>query len=197
MKILNPSNLSNSAEPVAPYNTRRMPSLYSDLCRFAAADWIRAVDTLSAGIHEIDRDATRIWFAFFPLDLHLALEAARTEGGDEAERELAQKLGLMGQWRLADQIDRSHRFLFAHRYWPQVKSAIERDDRVAGGAAGDHHRGRDGGDAHGARRSRLAARHERGRPDDAASGRAGRRLPPRRARSICRIACARGRRIRC
>ena len=56
-----------------------MPSLYSDLCRFAAADWIRAVDTLSAGIHEIDRDATRIWFAFFPLDLHLALEAAKTE----------------------------------------------------------------------------------------------------------------------
>jgi len=101
-----------------------MPSLYSDLCRFAAADWIRAVDTLSADINEIDRDATRIWFAFFPLDLHLTLEAARAEGGDEAERELAQKLGLMGQWRLADQIDRSHRFLFAHRYWPQVKSAV-------------------------------------------------------------------------
>jgi len=99
-------------------------SLAAHLSRFTTSDWTHAVDTLAAAIHPIDRDATRIWFAFFPLDLHLALEAARAEGGDEAERELAQKLGLMGQWRLADQIDRSHRFLFAHRYWPQVKSAV-------------------------------------------------------------------------
>ena len=30
----------------------------------------------------------------------------------------------MGRWRLADQIDTSHRFLYAHRFWPQVKAAI-------------------------------------------------------------------------
>ncbi len=30
----------------------------------------------------------------------------------------------MGRWRLADQVDISHRFFFAHRYWPQVKSAV-------------------------------------------------------------------------
>src|SRR5262245_66425596 len=101
-----------------------MSSLYSDLLRYSSADWGQAVRSLSAGIHEIDRDATRIWFAFFPLDLYLALEAANSEGGADAERELAQTLGLMGKWRLADQIDRSHRFLFAHRYWPQVKSAV-------------------------------------------------------------------------
>ena len=99
-------------------------SLAAHLSRFTTSDWSHAVDTLVPAIHEIDRNATRIWFAFFPLDLHLALEEARAEGGVGAERELAQKLGLMGQWRLADQIDRSHRFLFAHRYWPQVKSAI-------------------------------------------------------------------------
>lgn len=101
-----------------------MASLYSHLARYSSADWGQAVRSLSAGIHEIDRDATRIWFAFFPLDLYLALEAANSEGGADAERELAQSLGLMGKWRLADQIDRSHRFLFAHRYWPQVKSAV-------------------------------------------------------------------------
>ena len=31
---------------------------------------------LSAELHEIDRSATRIWFAFFPLSLHLALADA-------------------------------------------------------------------------------------------------------------------------
>jgi ferredoxin len=32
----------------------------------------------------------------------------------------------MGEWRLAKQVDASHRFLYAHRYWPQVKAAIEK-----------------------------------------------------------------------
>lgn len=99
-------------------------SLQAHLARFTSQDWRKAVDTLVPSIHVVDQTATRIWFAFFPLDLHLALEQARAEGGDAGERALAQKLGLMGTWRLADQIDSSHRFLFAHRYWPQVKSAI-------------------------------------------------------------------------
>jgi ferredoxin len=101
-----------------------MSSLYTNLTGYSAQDWRRAVDTLSAGIHVIDRNATRIWFAFFPLDLHVALEAARGEDGEEGEAALARKLGLMGRWRLVDQIDTSHRFLFAHRYWPQVKFAV-------------------------------------------------------------------------
>jgi ferredoxin len=101
-----------------------MSSLHAVLCRFSSLDWRRAIETLTPEIHEIDRNGTTIWFTFFPLDLHLALEAAREEGGDAGEAALAQRLGLMGSWRLADQIDRSHRFLFAHRYWPQVKSAI-------------------------------------------------------------------------
>ena len=53
-----------------------MDRLYADLCRFDAADWRRAVDTLAAEIHEIDRNATRIWFAFYPLQLHLTLESS-------------------------------------------------------------------------------------------------------------------------
>jgi ferredoxin len=99
-----------------------MDALYTHLCRYDGQAWRRAVDTLASEIHPIDRSATRIWFAFFPLDLHLALEEAAGEQGGAAA--LAQRLGLMGQWRLADQIDQSHRFLYGHRYWPQAKSAI-------------------------------------------------------------------------
>lgn len=96
-----------------------MTDLFTQLCRYDAPEWQRAVDTLSAEMHPIDRNATRIWFAFFPLPLHLALEAA----ADPAEA--AKRLGLMGHWRLSDQISSSHRFLFSHRYWPQVKSAVQ------------------------------------------------------------------------
>ena len=104
-----------------------MESLHALLCRFDQAAWSHAVDLLAPEINVIDRDATRIWFAFFPLDLFLALEAA----GSEPERILLErKLGLMGKWRLADQIDESHRFLYSHRYWPQVKLAIAAVDQL-------------------------------------------------------------------
>ena len=93
-------------------------ALYAHLTGYDAATWRRAVETLSAEIHVIDRNATRIWFAFYPLELHEALA-----DGDEAS--VVRRLGLMGRWRLADQIDESHRFFFAHRFWPQVKSAVQ------------------------------------------------------------------------
>jgi ferredoxin len=102
-----------------------MSVLGPHLSRYSTADWQRAVDALFGEIHEIDRNATRIWFAFFPLDLYLAIEAAlAANGGDEPA--VVRRFGLMGEWRLSQQIDRSHRFLYAHRYWPQVKSAIEK-----------------------------------------------------------------------
>lgn len=94
-------------------------ALHTRLSRYDSDAWRRAVDILSAENHVIDRAATHIWFSFFPLDLHLALEAA------DDPVATARKLGLMGRWKLADQISESHRFLFAHRYWPQVKSAIQ------------------------------------------------------------------------
>lgn len=101
-----------------------MNALYAHLCRYDPAAWRRAIETLAAEIPPIDRDATRIWFAFFPLELHLAFEAA----ADPAA--LARDLRLMGRWRLADQINASHRFLYGHRYWPQVKLAVETIDRL-------------------------------------------------------------------
>ena len=87
-----------------------MRRLFEQLCRHDAAAWQRALDAVAPTTHEIDRNATRIWFAFWPLDLFRALESA------EDSQALARKLGLMGRWRLAHQIDESHRFLYAHRY---------------------------------------------------------------------------------
>lgn len=95
-----------------------MTDLFAALARHDPEAWRRTLDALEPQIHAIDRNATRIWFAFYPLGLHLALEAAPDRPA------LERKLGLMGRWRLADQIGSSHRFLYAHRYWPQVKSAI-------------------------------------------------------------------------
>jgi hypothetical protein len=94
-------------------------TLFERLSTHDAAAWRRALETLSTSIHEIDRNATKIWFAFYPLELVLALESA------DEEDALVRKLGLMGNWRLREQVDSSHRFLFAHRFWPQVKGAIE------------------------------------------------------------------------
>ncbi|MEZ5316738.1 MAG: 2Fe-2S iron-sulfur cluster-binding protein [Vicinamibacterales bacterium] len=96
-----------------------LETLARHLAPLSAEDWRRAVETLSASIHEVDRNATRIWFSFYPLELCQAFE----QSDDHVT--LARRLELMGRWRLADQVDESHRFLFAHRYWPQVKSAIE------------------------------------------------------------------------
>ena len=107
-----------------------MKTLFDELCRFDGAEWRRTVEMLAGQIHDIDRNATLIWFAFYPLELHLALEAAADRPAKE------RKLGLMGRWGLADKIDSSHRFLFAHRYWPQVKSAITATDDVTHGQLG-------------------------------------------------------------
>jgi ferredoxin len=78
------------------------------------ADWARVIDELS--IHPVDRRATRIWFAFFPLKLQRAL-ATNPE-------EKAKSLLLKGKYHLADQVDSSAEFLYGHRYWPDVKREV-------------------------------------------------------------------------
>ncbi len=90
------------------------------LISVVAADKGSAVETLAPEIHPVDLDATRVWLAFFPLQLHVALSAESPDARPALER----KLGLMGKWRLEDQIDSSHTFLYGHRYWPQTKRAI-------------------------------------------------------------------------
>ncbi len=81
--------------------------------------WSATLATLLRSIHEVDRNATQIWFAFYPLPLLRALEQS-----DDREK-LAQQLLLRGDFELKNQIDTSHRFLYGHRFWPQVKKAVE------------------------------------------------------------------------
>ena len=80
--------------------------------------WGAALATLRRSIHEVDRNATQIWFAFYPLALFRALQ-------ESSDRErLAQQLLLQGDYDLKDQIDTSHRFFYGHRFWPEVKRAV-------------------------------------------------------------------------
>jgi ferredoxin len=82
--------------------------------------WSATLTTLLRSIHEVDRNATQIWFAFYPLSLFQALAKA-----DDPEK-LAQRLLMQGRFYLKDQIDSSHTFLYGHRYWPQVKAAVQK-----------------------------------------------------------------------
>lgn len=85
--------------------------------------------TLLRSIHEVDRNATQIWFSFYPLSLFQALEQA------EDPETLSQRLLMQGNYRLKDQIDSSHTFLYGHRYWPEVKNAVQKHAREFSGTA--------------------------------------------------------------
>ena len=65
------------------------------------------------------RTPPQIWFSFYPLSLFKAFQEA-----NDAD-ELARQLLIKGNPHLKDQIDSSHKFLYGHRYWPQVKRAVE------------------------------------------------------------------------
>ena len=81
--------------------------------------WAATLTTLLRSIHNVDKSATQIWFAFYPLSLFRALQQA------EDSDALARQLLLQGVYHLKNQIDSSHKFLYGHRYWPEVKKAVE------------------------------------------------------------------------
>jgi len=81
--------------------------------------WAAALTTLLRSVHEVDKNATQIWFSFYPLALCRAFE----NSGDP-ER-LAAQLLIQGEYQLKNQIDSSHKFLYGHRFWPEVKSTVE------------------------------------------------------------------------
>lgn len=81
--------------------------------------WAAALTTLLRSIHEVDKNATQIWFSFYPLSLLRAFEAA------DASEQLSARLLMKGVYHLKNQIDSSHKFLYGHRYWPEVKKAVE------------------------------------------------------------------------
>jgi ferredoxin len=91
--------------------------------------WSAALTTLLRSIHEVDRNATQIWFSFYPLSLFQALEQA------EDPETLVQRLLMQGNYRLKDQIDSSHTFLYGHRYWPEVKKAVQKHASEFAGTA--------------------------------------------------------------
>lgn len=91
----------------------------NSLNSFDEKTWLATVTTLLPEIHEVDRNAAQIWFRFFPLELFRTLQAA------ENRDELIQKFVLQGTYELKNQIDSSHSFLYGHRYWKEVKDAIE------------------------------------------------------------------------
>ena len=91
--------------------------------------WSATLTTLLRSIHEVDRNATQIWFSFYPLSLFQAFEQT------EEPETLEQRLLLQGKYRLRDQIDSSHTFLYGHRYWPEVKDAVQKHAREFSGAA--------------------------------------------------------------
>ena len=89
------------------------------LNKFTEAEWLETVESLLPLIHEVDRNATQIWFRFYPLDLFRFI-------GSAEDKDLALAgLAMQGNYALAGQIDSSHHFLYGHRYWQTVKAAIE------------------------------------------------------------------------
>jgi len=81
--------------------------------------WAAALTTLLRSVHDVDKNATQIWFSFFPLSLFRAFDAS------EDPDLLAAQLLVRGVYPLKEQIDSSHKFLYGHRYWPEVKKAVE------------------------------------------------------------------------
>lgn len=89
--------------------------------------WSATLTSLLRSIHEVDRNATQIWFSFYPLSLFQALEQS-----DDPET-LEQRLLMQGKYYLKDQIDSSHTFFYGHRYWPEVKTAVQKHAREFSG----------------------------------------------------------------
>jgi ferredoxin len=88
------------------------------LDKFNENDWLKTLESLTPEIHAVDRNATQIWFRFFPLSLHKYLQSA------EDKAVAIQKFVLQGDFELKDQIDLSHGFLYGHRFWKDVRDEI-------------------------------------------------------------------------
>ena len=101
------------------------------LNKFSESDWLAAVESLLPAIHEVDRNAVQIWFRFYPLELFRYLESA------EDREKAIQKFVMQGDFELKNQIDSSHKFLYGHRFWKEVKATIEARAANFGSEASD------------------------------------------------------------
>lgn len=80
--------------------------------------WLDALDEIAPSMHPVDRTATRIWFAFWPLELKEALSSP------QGAEEMARLMDLEGNFRLETQIDRAVSFLYGAHHWKATKRAI-------------------------------------------------------------------------
>lgn len=80
-------------------------------------EWDQSALQLALRIHEVDRQATRIWYSFWPLKLTRLLQG----GGREA---VIRDYRLRGEFELMNQIDSAISFLYGAKYWPQIKAEI-------------------------------------------------------------------------
>jgi ferredoxin len=95
-----------------------MTAFENALAKHNEATWATAVENLLPEIHEVDRNATQIWFRFYPLSLFEFLQSA------EDQAVARHKFAMQGKYDLKDQIDGSHKFFYGHAYWKQVKDAV-------------------------------------------------------------------------
>ena len=80
--------------------------------------WDGVLADLEPSLHPVDREATRIWFGFWPLKLRRLLR----ETTDETAT--AREYLLDGRYRLEHQLDESVDFLYGSIYWDHVKEAL-------------------------------------------------------------------------
>ena len=80
--------------------------------------WAAALVTLLRSVHEVDRNATQIWFAFYPLSLHRALLET-----DDREK-LARELLLQGDYELKPRSIRRITFFMAIVFGPRLKPRL-------------------------------------------------------------------------
>ena len=89
--------------------------------------WDGVLADLEPSLHPVDREATRIWFGFWPLKLRRLLR----ETSDEAAT--AREYLLDGRYRLEHQLDESVDFLYGSIYWDRVKEALlQRSESATG-----------------------------------------------------------------
>lgn len=92
-------------------------------------EWLAAVESLVPEMHEVDRNAVQIWFRIYPLDLVRYLESS------DSVEDAMKGIVLEGDFGVLDKIDTSHRFLYGHRFWPQVKAAVVKRAESVDGVA--------------------------------------------------------------
>jgi hemerythrin superfamily protein len=94
------------------------------LQQFSETLWLDTVNSLLPDVHGVDRNATQVWFRFYPLEFLRFIEKQSNEA------DLRRSLGLLGDFDLAEQIDTSHKFLYGHKFWKVVKAAVEAEAEV-------------------------------------------------------------------